>query len=237
MSSLIAGKGRTGLAIICTLLMQGYFNDMKGLSTIDVVNSAINFFREKRGDGIENPDQIRFIYQFLQSSDSMGADILLQSSLSLQPSVYVSDLVLYNVPVGESGIIVPHLAIFLKHHSSRSIVFNTLWTSADHQVVSSLQPHLVIPVASSALSHADPHRLHRRPSLRALRRERGALPLLRQHAAAAAGLRRQSFLPLPELHLRLLRERLPRPLHALLRRAADHLLAPPPVVLALASDA
>ena len=135
MSSLIAGKGRTGLAIICTLLMQGYFNDMKGLSTVDVVNSAINFFREKRGDGIENPDQIRFIYQFLQSSDSMGADILLQSSLSLQPSVYVSDLVLYNVPVGESGIIVPHLAIFLNHHSSRSIVFNTLWTSADHQVV------------------------------------------------------------------------------------------------------
>ena len=90
MSSLIAGKGRTGLAIICTLLMQGYFNDMKGLSTVDVVNSAINFFREKRGDGIENPDQIRFIYQFLQSSDSMGADILLQSSLRAASSFRTS---------------------------------------------------------------------------------------------------------------------------------------------------
>ena len=55
------GKGRTGIVICCTLLMQGFFNKLNANTTTEYVNAAVNYFREKRGDGVENPDQIKFI--------------------------------------------------------------------------------------------------------------------------------------------------------------------------------
>ena len=113
--------------------MQGLFNDIKYKSRMDVVNAAINYFHDKRGDGVENPDQIRFIFQFLQSMDSMGSDILLLSNQNLQPTVFISDLILYNLPIGISGEIIPRLQIFLKSRNKWDIVYNLEWNNLQEQ--------------------------------------------------------------------------------------------------------
>lgn len=143
----LAGKGRTGTVIVCTLLMQGFFNNLKHLSILSVINAAINYFHDKRGDGVENPDQIRFIYQFLESMDTMGSDMSLLSSLSLQPSVFISHLILYNLPVGEGGILTPRLCVYLKKQNTRSLVFNSVWNRTHVQHITSIQHAFVIPVA------------------------------------------------------------------------------------------
>lgn len=85
----LAGKGRTGMTIICTLIMQGFFNHVMRKSFSSVINAAINYFHDKRGDGVENPDQIRFIYQFLQSMNTMGSDMLMQIGEEMQPTVFL----------------------------------------------------------------------------------------------------------------------------------------------------
>ena len=143
----LAGKGRTGTVIVCTLLMQGFFNNLKHLSILSVINAAINYFHDKRGDGVENPDQIRFIYQFLESMDTMGSDMSLLSSLSLQPSLFISHLILYNLPVGEGGILTPRLCVYLKKQNTRSLVFNSVWNRTHVQHITSIQHAFVIPVA------------------------------------------------------------------------------------------
>ena len=142
----LAGKGRTGITVVCTLLMQGYFNNLKHLSILDVINVAINYFHDIRGDGVENPDQIRFIYQFLQSMDTMGSDMLLLSNLSLQPSVFVSHLIMYNLPVGDGGILTPRLCVYLKKQNTRRIVFNSVWNQTHIQPIATIQHSFVIPV-------------------------------------------------------------------------------------------
>lgn len=149
----LAGKGRTGITIVCTLLMQGYFNNLKNLSTLEVINAAINYFHDKRGDGVENPDQIRFIYDFLQSMDSMGSDILLQSNIALQPYVFTSHLILYNIPVGNGGILTPRLSIYLKKQNTRSIVFNSVWNRSHILHITMLQRSFIIPVHSPLCPH------------------------------------------------------------------------------------
>ena len=149
----LAGKGRTGITIVCTLLMQGYFNNLKNLSTLEVINAAINYFHDKRGDGVENPDQIRFIYDFLQSMDSMGSDILLQSNIALQPCVFTSHLILYNIPVGNGGILTPRLSIYLKKQNTRSIVFNSVWNRSHILHITMLQRSFIIPVHSPLCPH------------------------------------------------------------------------------------
>ena len=80
--------------ICCTLLMQGFFNSSNKKTTIEVIQEAITYFKDRRGEGVENPDQVRFIYQFLQSADSMGSNILLQSNLRLQPSIFISEVII-----------------------------------------------------------------------------------------------------------------------------------------------
>lgn len=154
----LAGKGRTGMTIICTLLMQGFFNNIKYKSTMDVINAAINYFHDKRGDGVENPDQIRFIFQFLQSMDSMGSDILLLSNQNLQPTVFISDLILYNLPVGIGGEIIPHLQIFLKSRNSWDIVYNSVWNDLQEQHITSFHRsfgiHVSIPFSFNSIDQS-----------------------------------------------------------------------------------
>lgn len=142
----LAGKGRTGMTIICTLLMQGFFNNIQYKSTLDVINAAINYFHDKRGDGVENPDQIRFIFQFLQSMDSMGEDILLLSNQNLQPTVFISDLIFYNIPVGVGGVILPRLKIFLKARNGWGIIYNSEWNTIKDYQITSFQSKYVMNV-------------------------------------------------------------------------------------------
>lgn len=141
----LAGKGRTGMTIICTLLMQGFFNTIQ-CDSLQKVNVAINYFHDKRGDGVENPDQIRFIHQFIDSMNSMGADVLLLSSQKLQPTVYISDLILYNLVVGVGGVILPRLQIFLKSKNRWDIVYNSEWNVLHDRHITTFQPAFVITV-------------------------------------------------------------------------------------------
>ena len=142
----LAGKGRTGMTIICTLIMQGFFNHVMRKSFSSVINAAINYFHDKRGDGVENPDQIRFIYQFLQSMNTMGSDMLMQIGEEMQPTVFLPSLILYNVPVGEGGLLTPRLKIYLKKNNGWFLVFSSLWAQPRTQPVSRLQKALVLPV-------------------------------------------------------------------------------------------
>ena len=125
--------------------MQGFFNSSKKKTTIEVIQEAIAFFKDKRGEGVENPDQVRFIYQFLQSADSMGSNILLQSNLRLQPSVFISEVVMYNFPVGEGDSLIPHLCIYLKNQCAQDLVFNSFWGSQKERLFS-FQQSVVFPV-------------------------------------------------------------------------------------------
>ena len=133
--------------------MQGFFNSSKRKATIDVIREAITYFKEKRGEGVENPDQVRFIYQFLQSADSMGSNILLQSSLCLQPSIYISAVIMYNFPVGEGESIALHLCIYVKNQCAQDLVFNSLWGSCKNRL-SSFQQSVVLPVDVLSTSHS-----------------------------------------------------------------------------------
>ena len=142
----LAGKGRTGLSIICTLLMQGFFNDFSCQTTLEVINAAINFFHDKRGDGVENPDQIRFIYHFLKSMNSMGSDLLLSSNHHLQPKIFISDILFYNFPVGIGDSVVLRLEIYVKARNSRDLVYSSDWSFNGNAVIASFQPVVSIRV-------------------------------------------------------------------------------------------
>ena len=121
--------------ICCTLLMQGFFNSSNKKTTIEVIQEAITYFKDRRGEGVENPDQVRFIYQFLQSADSMGSNILLQSNLRLQPSIFISEVIIYNFPVGEGESLSPHLCIYLKNQCAQDLV-STLFGDQEKSVSS-----------------------------------------------------------------------------------------------------
>ena len=131
--------------ICCTLLMQGFFNSSNKKTTIEVIQEAITYFKDRRGEGVENPDQVRFIYQFLQSADSMGSNILLQSNLRLQPSIFISEVIIYNFPVGEGESLSPHLCIYLKNQCAQDLVFNSFWGSRKESLFS-FQQSVVFPV-------------------------------------------------------------------------------------------
>ena len=143
----LAGKGRTGLTIICTLLMQGFFNSVPG-KTKDIINAAINYFLDKRGDGVENPDQVRFIYQFVQSMNTMGTDAYKITSQHLQPLNFISDLILYNLPVGVGEPLHPRLQVFLKARNTWDVVYTSEWNQQRSQSISSFHSSFVIPVCS-----------------------------------------------------------------------------------------
>lgn len=125
--------------------MRGYFEQLYDKSTIEIVNAAINYFREMRGDGVENADQVRFIYQFLLSAKSMGSSILLQSNLSIQPTLFLSDIIFYNFPASEDCRVSPVLTIFIKQNNSHDLVYNSQWTTS-WRSFSSVQWSFTIPV-------------------------------------------------------------------------------------------
>ena len=135
------------MLICCLLLMQGFFNKLTGRPTIEVINAAINYFYEKRGEGVENPDQIRFIHQFLLSMKSMGSNILLQSNLRMQPILFISDIILYNVPASEDAPLDPVVTVFIKRNQSWKMGFTTRWIVDSNQSITSFQQTLVIPVS------------------------------------------------------------------------------------------
>ena len=118
------------MVICCMLLLQGYFNQINDKSTIEMVNAAINYFREIRGDGVENADQVRFIYQFLLSAKSMGSSLLLKSEMSIQPTIFLSDIIFYNFPASEDCRVSPVLTVFIKQNNSHDIIFNSQWTTS-----------------------------------------------------------------------------------------------------------
>lgn len=125
--------------------MQGYFKQLYDKPTIEIVNAAINYFREKRGDGVENADQVRFIYQFLLSAKSMGSSILLNSTLSVQPTIFLSDIIFYNFPASEDCRISPVLTIFVKQNNSHDLIYNSQWTTSLRSI-SSVQWSFTLPV-------------------------------------------------------------------------------------------
>ena len=142
----LIGKGRTGIVICCTLLMQGFFNNLNAKTTTEYVNAAVNYFHEKRGDGVENPDQIKFIRDFLVSSDTIGADNSLQFDLKLQPSLYVGSLILYNVPVGIGDAVNLSLVVYLKSRNEWNVVYNSAWNYYPLPKFNHYQREIVIDV-------------------------------------------------------------------------------------------
>ena len=140
------GKGRTGIVICCTLLMQGFFNKLNANTTTEYVNAAVNYFREKRGDGVENPDQIKFIRDFLISNDTIGADNSLQCDMKLQPSLYLGSLILYNVPVGVTGELNLSVVVYLKYRNEWNVVYNSAWCYYPLNHYTSFQSEIVIDV-------------------------------------------------------------------------------------------
>ena len=130
--------------ICCTLLMQGFFNKLNAKTTTEYVNAAVNYFREKRGDGVENPDQIKFIRDFLISTDTIGADNSLQCDMKLQPSLYLGSLILYNVPVGVTGELNLSVVIYLKYRNEWNVVYNSAWSYYPLPHYNSFQSEIVI---------------------------------------------------------------------------------------------
>lgn len=177
----LAGKGRTGLTIICTLLMQGFFNSVPG-KTKDIINAAINYFLDKRGDGVENPDQVRFIYQFVQSMNTMGTDAYKITSQHLQPLIFISDLILYNLPVGVGEPLHPRLQVFLKARNAWDVVYTSEWNQQRSQSISSFHSSFVIPVCSLDVCHVDSSVLLGRSSVHRLRRQSSLVSFLRIHS-------------------------------------------------------
>lgn len=143
---LSVGKGRTGIVICCTLLMQGFFNKLNAKTTTEYVNAAVNYFHEKRGDGVENPDQIKFIRDFLVSTDTIGADNTLQFDTKLQPSLYMGSLILYNVPVGIGDAMNLSLVVYLKYRNEWNVVYNSAWSYYPLPKYNSYQKEIVIDV-------------------------------------------------------------------------------------------
>ena len=135
----------------CTLLMQGFFNKLNANTTTEYVNAAVNYFREKRGDGVENPDQIKFIRDFLVSTDTIGADNSLQFDTKLQPSLYLGSLILYNVPVGVNGALNLSLVVYLKYRNEWNVVYNSAWSYYPLLHYEAFQSEIVIDVRPGAI--------------------------------------------------------------------------------------
>ena len=140
------GKGRTGIVICCTLLMQGYFNKLGEKTTTEYVNAAVNWFGGKRGDGVENPDQIKFIRDFLVSTDTIGDISQLQVRNSLFPSLFLGSLILYNIPVGVGGVNTLSLVVKLKVRNEWHTVYNSAWCYFPLLSHNSYQRQIVIDV-------------------------------------------------------------------------------------------
>lgn len=130
--------------------MQGAFTKLQAKTTTEYVNAAVNFFREKRGDGVENPDQIKFIRDFLVSSDTIGADNKLQFDAKLQPSLYLGSLILYNVPVGKGAAVELSLVVYLKCRSDWNVVYNSAWSYSPLPCYDAYQSEIVIDVGSAS---------------------------------------------------------------------------------------
>jgi singapore isolate B (sub-type 7) whole genome shotgun sequence assembly, scaffold_3 len=128
--------------------MQGYFNKLNANTTTEYVNAAVNFFREKRGDGVENPDQIKFIRDFLVSTDTIGANNSLQFDAKLQPSLYLGSLILYNVPAGIGGVNSLSLVVKLKYRNEWNTVYNSAWSYYPLPRYNSFQSVIVFDVGS-----------------------------------------------------------------------------------------
>lgn len=141
------------------MLMQGFFNAVQG-ETNDIINAAINYFRDKRGDGVENPDQVRFIHQFLQSMNTMGEDAYKITNQHLQPLIYISDLILYNFPIGIGDWVFPRLAVYLKAQNSRDLVYNSEWNALTRPI-SSFQSSFVFSVHFCSFFYVDQSGIYR----------------------------------------------------------------------------
>ena len=128
--------------------MQGFFNKLNAKTTTEYVNAAVNYFREKRGDGVENPDQIKFIRDFLMSTDTIGADNALQFDTKLQTSLYLGSLILYNVPAGIGGLNNLSLVVKLKCRNEWNTVYNSAWCYYPLPKYNSYQAEIVIDVRS-----------------------------------------------------------------------------------------
>ena len=72
--------------------------------------------------------------------------MLMQIGEEMQPTVFLPSLILYNVPVGEGGLLTPRLKIYLKKNNGWFLVFSSLWAQPRTQPVSRLQKALVLPV-------------------------------------------------------------------------------------------
>lgn len=126
--------------------MQGYFNKLNAQTTTEYVNAAVNWFGKRRGDGVENPDQIKFIRDFLVSTDTIGANNSLQFDERQLPSLYLGSLILYNVPVGVGGVNTLSLVVKLKCRNEWNTVYNSAWCYYPLPSYTTYQRQIVIDV-------------------------------------------------------------------------------------------
>ena len=77
-------------------------------------------------------------------------ELALQIGDELQPAVHVSSLILYNLPVGEGGFLLPRLKVYLKKENSWNLLFCSVWNETRARHVTKLQPSFVIPVGRSS---------------------------------------------------------------------------------------
>ena len=132
--------------------MQGYFNKLGEKTTTEYVNAAVNWFGRKRGDGVENPDQIKFIRDFLVSTDTIGDISQLQAKSCLFPSLILGSLILYNIPVGVGGTNTLSLVVKLKVRNEWHTVYNSAWCYYPLLSHSSYQRQIVIDVGAISIS-------------------------------------------------------------------------------------
>ena len=126
--------------------MQGFFNKLNANTTTEYVNAAVNYFHQKRGDGVENPDQVKFIRDFLVSTDTVGTNNKLQFDTQFQPSLYLGSLVLYNVPIGVGDAVNLSLVVYLKYRNEWNVVYNSAWSYYPLPQYEQYQKEIVIDV-------------------------------------------------------------------------------------------
>lgn len=142
----LAGKGRTGLCCCCTMLLQGFFNSLQCTSITQFAIAAVNYFHQVRGDGVENPDQIKFVRDFLRSAASYGENLALQIGQQLPRPAILGSLILYTVPIGYSGVFSPQLTVHLKHKNRWYLLFNSCWTYQNKLLFKAFRSHIVINI-------------------------------------------------------------------------------------------